>query len=122
MRNLIIALCFIMFWWSAQALAHKTYVFEGEREILASWYGPGFHGRLTANGEIYDSQGITAAHKTLPFDTLLRVTYKDKSIVVRINDRGPYIDGRELDLSEGAARELGCIDVGVCKVTIEIIG
>jgi len=70
--------------------------------MKASWYGPRFHGRLTANGEIYDQMGYTAAHKSLPFGTLLRLTNpkNNKSIVVRINDRGPYIPGRKIDLSK----------------------
>lgn len=89
----------------------------------ASWYGPGFHGRLTANGEIYDQDGISAAHRSLPFDTLLRVTRVDTgdSVVVRVNDRGPYVGDRILDLSKGAARELGILEVGVATVKLEIL-
>lgn len=84
----------------------------------ASWYGPGFHGNLTANGEVYDQWGMTAAHKTLPFGTRLRVTNVDngRSAVVRINDRGPFIPGRELDLSRGAADELGFAGVATVRV------
>src|SRR5688500_10020859 len=68
---------------------------------LASWYGPGFHGRLTANGERYDMHALTAAHKTMPFNTRVRVTNQTngKSVVVRINDRGPYVGKRVIDLS-----------------------
>ena len=89
----------------------------------ASWYGPGFHGRLTANGEIYNQEGISAAHRSLPFDTLLLVTRVDngESVVVRVNDRGPYVGDRILDLSKGAARELGILDVGVTVVRLEIL-
>ena len=89
----------------------------------ASWYGPGFHGRLTANGETYNQEGFSAAHRSLPFDTKLRVTRVDtgKSVVVRVNDRGPYVDDRILDLSKGAARELGILDVGVAVVRLEIL-
>jgi rare lipoprotein A len=89
----------------------------------ASWYGPGFHGRLTANGETYNQDGISAAHRSLPFDTLLLVTRVDtgESVVVRVNDRGPYVGGRILDLSKGAARELGILDVGVAVVRLEIL-
>lgn len=89
----------------------------------ASWYGPGFHGRLTANGEIYEQDGISAAHRSLPFDTLLLVTRVDTgdSVVVRVNDRGPYVGDRILDLSKGAARELGILDVGVATVKLEIL-
>jgi len=80
--------------------------------MLASWYGPYFNGRLTANGEIYNMHGITAAHKTLPFGTKLRVCYQG-CVDVRINDRGPYIGARELDLSYGAAAQIGLLDAGV---------
>lgn len=89
----------------------------------ASWYGPGFHGRRTANGEIYDQEGISAAHRSLPFGTLLRVTCLEtgESVVVRVNDRGPYVGERILDLSKGAARELGILEVGVSLVKLEIV-
>ncbi len=84
----------------------------------ASWYGPKFHGRTTANGETYDQWGMTAAHKTLPFGTMLRVTNVDngRSVVVRINDRGPFIPGRDLDLSRAAAEELGFGGVATVRV------
>jgi rare lipoprotein A len=89
--------------------------------MKASWYGPKFHGKLTANGEIYDQMALTAAHKTLKFGTLLKVTNpkNGKSVIVRINDRGPYIGDRELDLSKGAAIELGLIYKGVASVKIQ---
>ncbi len=88
---------------------------------VASWYGPGLHGRQTANGEIYNQMALTAAHKELPFGTYLRVTNlkNGKQVVVKINDRGPYIDGRDIDLSKGAAIALGMIHPGVIKVRIE---
>lgn len=91
--------------------------------MKASWYGPRFHGRLTANGEIYDQNGFTAAHKDLPFGTLLRLTnlVNDKSVVVRINDRGPYIPGRQIDLSKRVALELGSFNLGVVKLKVEKI-
>ena len=85
--------------------------------MLASWYGPGFHGRLTANGETYNMYGISAAHKTLPFGTKLRVCYQG-CVDLRINDRGPYIGARELDLSYGAAKAIGLIEPGVATVSI----
>ena len=85
--------------------------------MLASWYGPYFHGRLTANGETYNMHGITAAHKTLPFGTKLRVCYKE-CVDVRINDRGPYIGARELDLSYAAAKQIGMIEPGVVNVQV----
>lgn len=89
----------------------------------ASWYGPGFHGNLTANGEIYNQNGLTAAHRNLPFDTMVRVTNMDngRSLVVRINDRGPYIRNRIIDLSKGAAQELGLMSTGVAPVRMEIL-
>ena len=93
----------------------------------ASWYGPGFHGRKTASGEIFNMDEMTAAHKKLPFGTKVQVTYKDKktgeerSVVVRINDRGPYVWGRHIDLSRAAAEKLGILDKGVAKVRIRIL-
>lgn len=81
----------------------------------ASWYGPGFHGRITANGERFNENALTAAHKTLPFNTRLKVTNRlnGQSVIVRINDRGPYIGDRSLDLSKAAARCLGSVGKGV---------
>lgn len=89
--------------------------------MKASWYGPGFHGRKTANGEKFDQMSYTAAHKSLRFGTLLKITNpkNGKSIVVRINDRGPYIEGRDLDLSKAAAHELGLISKGVARLKVE---
>lgn len=88
--------------------------------VVTSWYGPGFHGRKTASGERFNQNALTAAHRTLPFGTKVRVTYKGRSVVVRINDRGPFTKGRQLDLSKAAARKIGC--AGVCKVKIAILG
>jgi len=90
---------------------------------IASWYGPGFDGNRTANGEIYDMNGISAAHKTLPFGTIVRVVELDtgRSIVVRINDRGPFVEGRIIDLSKGAAEELGIVDKGITRVGLRIL-
>lgn len=89
--------------------------------MRASWYGPRFHGRLTANGEIYDQTAYTAAHKSMRFGTLLKITNNEtsKSVIVRINDRGPYIPGRQLDLSLAAAKELGVLNSGVKKLKVE---
>lgn len=92
------------------------------KEALASWYGPGFEGHPTANGEPYNPNGYTTAHKTLPFGTNLMVSYKGHSVPVRVNDRGPFTDGRELDLSQAAARDLGLIPVGVDYVEYDILG
>jgi len=85
---------------------------------VASWYGPGFHGKKTANGERFNTNALTAAHKTLPFGTEVRVTNErtGKSVVVRINDRGPYAHGRVIDLSKAAADAVGISGVG--KVTL----
>jgi rare lipoprotein A len=83
----------------------------------ASWYGPGFNGRSTANGERFNQGALTAAHKSLPFGTKVRVVNKKngKSLVVRINDRGPFIKGRIIDLSKGAAQKLGFIQLWSCQ-------
>lgn len=91
------------------------------REGVASWYGPGFAGRLTANGEIFDPGEMTAAHRTLPFDTHLRVTNlsNGRSVIVRINDRGPFTGGRIIDLSQAAAASIGMIGSGTAKVRLE---
>jgi len=92
-------------------------VHSAESTMLTSWYGPGFHGNLTANGEVYDQMGFTAAHKTLPFGTRLRVCYQGCA-TVKINDRGPFIGERELDLSKGAAEAIGLIEPGVAYVNV----
>ena len=90
----------------------------------ASWYGPGFHGRLTANGERYNQNAMTAAHRRLRFGTRVRVTNLNngRSVVVRINDRGPYARGRVIDVSAAAARSLGMIKSGVAPVRVTILG
>ncbi len=86
----------------------------------ASWYGPGFHGRTTANGERFDMNAMTAAHRTLPFGTMVRVENLEtgRSVTVRINDRGPFIEGRIIDVSRAAAAELDMIASGVARVRI----
>ncbi|PZN08037.1 MAG: hypothetical protein DIU76_03480 [Bacillota bacterium] len=90
---------------------------------MASWYGPGFYGRPTASGEIFTGRELTAAHRTLPFGTVLLVRYPEtgRSVQVRINDRGPYVEGRDLDLSEAAAEALGMIAVGVAPVVYRVV-
>ncbi|WP_051448958.1 septal ring lytic transglycosylase RlpA family protein [Tolumonas lignilytica] len=97
----------------------KEYTAEG----LASWYGPGFHGRLTANGEVYDQYAISAAHKSLPLPCYIHVTNLEngRTLVVRVNDRGPFVGDRILDLSYGAAARLGIVENGVVRVKIELI-
>src|SRR5210317_862002 len=91
--------------------------------MRASWYGPRYHGRLTANGEIYDQNAYTVAHKSIKFGTLLRITNPrtNKSVIVRVNDRGPYIPGRQIDLSKAVAEEMDVIGSGVKKLKIEEI-
>jgi len=90
---------------------------------IASWYGPGFDGNYTANGEVYDMNGVSAAHKTLPFGTIVRVIEFEtgRSITVRINDRGPFVEGRIIDLSKGAAELLGIVDKGITEVGLRIV-
>lgn len=85
---------------------------------IASWYGPGFHGRRTANGERFNTHALTAAHRSLPFGTQVQVTNNTngRSVVVRINDRGPYVGGRVIDLSNAAARAIGVS--GLAKVSL----
>lgn len=96
------------------------YVEEG----VASWYGPNFHGRRTASGEVFDMYAYTAAHRTLPFGSVVRVTRLDTGarVTVRINDRGPFKKNRILDLSYAAAREIGLIRTGTARVRIEVVG
>ena len=104
----------------AEARTQKAFTQNG----TASWYGAWHHGKVTANGESYDMFAMTAAHKTIPLGSLVKVTRKDngKSIVVRINDRGPYKKRRIIDLSYAAAKSLGMKKKGVSRVTIEVVG
>jgi peptidoglycan lytic transglycosylase len=90
---------------------------------IASWYGPGFHGNRTANGEVYDQNGLTAAHKTLPMPSLVRVTNLEngRSIQVRVNDRGPFATGRVIDLTRRGAQLLGFIENGTARVRVDIM-
>ena len=89
----------------------------------ASWYGDPFHGRVTANGEIYNMYELTAAHRALPFGTQIRVTNlkNDRSVTLRVNDRGPYVPGRFLDVSYGAASQLNFVGSGLAEVRVELI-
>lgn len=107
---------------------YLIYESEGKKQKtekigVASWYGKKFHNRKTANGEIYNMNGISAAHKELPFGTIVRVTNlkNGKSVDVRINDRGPYKKGRIIDLSYGAAKKIDMVKTGTTKVRLEII-
>ena len=90
----------------------------------ASWYGNPFHGRRSSNGEVYDMYKLTAAHRTLPFETMVRVTNLNngKTTTVRITDRGPFVDNRIIDLSQAAAREIESIGPGVVPVRVEVLG
>mgnify|MGYP001180350647 CR=1 FL=1 len=90
---------------------------------ISSYYGSQFHGKLTANGEIFDKWGVSAAHKEFPFNTIVRVTNENngKSLIIRINDRGPYVNNRILDCSFGAAKKLNFVNEGTASVKIEVI-
>lgn len=90
----------------------------------ASWYGPDFHGKQTSNGEGYDMYAMTAAHKTLPMNTVVRVTNLENNAqtIVRINDRGPFVESRIIDLSYAAANEIGLVQKGSAPVTLEVLG
>lgn len=90
---------------------------------VASYYGPGFHGRRTANGETFNMNALTAAHRTLPFGTKLKVTNMNngQSAIVRVNDRGPYVGGRVIDLSVAAAKQIGSTHSGTAKVKLEVV-
>ncbi len=91
---------------------------------IASWYGPNFHGKKTSNGEWYDMYAMTAAHKTLPMNTIVKVTdlLNGKSVIVRINDRGPFVKNRIIDLSYAAAKKLGIVASGTAPVRLEVLG
>ena len=95
-----------------------------EFEGIASWYGPDFHSKKTSNGEIYDMYDMTAAHKTLPMNTVVKVDNQEngRSIIVRINDRGPFVNGRIIDLSNKAARDINMVGKGTAKVKITVLG
>lgn len=104
--------------------ADQAAVVPGHTEAgIASYYHDRFHGRMTASGERFDQGALTAAHRTLPFGTTVRVTRKDngKSVVVRINDRGPFRTERIIDLSRTAAGRLGMLDSGLVHVSVEVI-
>jgi rare lipoprotein A len=106
-------------WYYPKATAH------GYREVgNASWYGPKFHGKHTASGERFNMYRLTAAHRTLPLGTYVRVSHlkKDKSVVVKVNDRGPFVGNRIIDLSLGAARNIDMIGEGVARVRVEVLG
>ncbi|ALA57608.1 septal ring lytic transglycosylase RlpA family protein [Nitrospira moscoviensis] len=91
---------------------------------MASWYGEQFHGKLAANGEVFDMSALTAAHRTLPLGSIIRVVnlQNGKHVRVRVNDRGPYVNGRILDLSYAAAAQLGMVEGGLSVIQLEVIG
>ena len=91
---------------------------------ISSWYGPDFDGKATSSGEIYDMHGLTAAHKTLPMNTMVKVTNRDnaKSVIVRINDRGPFVGTRIIDLSNKAAHQIDMVKKGTANVKLEVVG
>ncbi len=123
-RILAIALC--------ASLGACSWIPKGESGLdvgikdrgIASWYGGQFHGRLAANGEIFDMSALTAAHRTLPLGTMVRVVnlHNGRHVRVRIIDRGPYVNGRILDLSYAAAARLGMVDGGLSVIQLEVIG
>jgi rare lipoprotein A len=126
MREAFFLLLLVFF---AAACARTPEVPSGEPKegptqlITASYYGEKHAGLLTANGEVFDPNALTAAHRRYPFGTILKVTNpkNGKSVRVRINDRGPYVNGRSLDLSQRAAREIGMEQVGVSLVKVEVL-
>lgn len=103
--------------------AFSTNLSFEEESTIVSWYGPGFHGRKTANGEIYNMNRLTAAHKTLRFGTKVKITNLEngKEVIVRINDRGPYVGKRKFDLSKAAFAKIADLDDGILKVKYQIL-
>jgi rare lipoprotein A len=103
---------------------HPRVVADYQEVGVASWYGDPFHGRLTANGELFDMWQFTAAHPTLPLPSTVRVTNLDngRSLIVRVNDRGPFVKGRLIDLSRASARHLGFEGNGLAKVHVAYLG
>ena len=123
LMKLFIIMC-ILFLSSCASTPHVDYIPKQRGNyVVASWYGQKFNGKLTASGERFDMYAMTCAHKTLKFGTKLRVTNPDnnKSVIVIVNDRGPFIRGRDLDLSYGAAKKIGIVKQGVGRVKIEHI-
>jgi rare lipoprotein A len=110
---------FVLGRWYYPIPAYKGQTFKG----VASWYGPNFHGKLTANGEIYNMYGYTAANKILPLGTIVKVTNlnNNKSVIVRINDRGPFVKGRIIDLSYIAGKKIGIDKTGTAPVKIVVL-
>ena len=118
---LVLLFCFLICFLSA--CAPRLSRVPNAEEGTASWYGPGFDGKQTANGETFDTTKLTAAHQTLPFGTLLRVTNLENGliVVVRVNDRGPFVGGRIIDLSRAAAEKLDMVGNGTASVRLELL-
>jgi len=118
MRNLILAMVSFTMLGACATTTDDAHIVTKSYHLNATWY---MHGSRTANGERFNPDGLTAAHKTLPFGTLLRVSNPDdnRSIVVRVNDRGPFTKGVDLDISRGGAQQLGIIKKGRAKVFVE---
>jgi rare lipoprotein A len=116
--------CVIIYFYSCAPVPPGVVTPPDSDYITASWYGPKFHGRTTASGERFNMYALTCAHKEFPFGTKLRVTNvkNKKSVDVVVNDRGPFIKGRDLDLAYGSAKEIGFIEQGVGKVKIQYLG
>ena len=133
MLKITISLFFVLFFFYCSPSPRYTSEnpFSDKRDTKNTFYGissfygleDGFDGNLTANGEVYDKDGVSAAHKTLPLNSLVKVTNIDngKSVTLRINDRGPYIKGRILDCSYGAAKKLDFVEQGTTEVKVEVI-
>lgn len=116
-RNIFVI--FLLVWALGTGVAYPVY----RSKVTASYYADDFHGKKTSNGEVFNMWAMTCAHKMLPFDTKLKVTNlsNGKSVIVRVNDRGPFVASREIDLSKGAASKLGMIASGTAKVRLEIV-
>ncbi len=125
MKRIVALLLALSFTWGCTLLRREPTPPRTERVEVgwASWYGKKFHGRQTASGEVYDMYQLTAAHKTLPLGTTVMVTHlkNDKSVMVIINDRGPFVKGRIIDLSYASAQAVGMVEEGVAKVRVEVL-
>ena len=119
----LLTACLLLVCFSLSACTPGLSRVPNAEEGTASWYGPGFDGKQTANGEVFDTTKLTAAHQTLPFNTLLRVTNLENGrvVVVRVNDRGPFVGGRILDLSQAAAEKLDMVGSGTARVRLELL-
>lgn len=135
MRKAVTGAVLLMIFQGCSFVSSPAYVYRGipaataivsgfVQRGTASWYGVPFHGRKTASGETYDMNGMTCAHRTLPFGTVLLVTNlgNGRSATVRVTDRGPYVSGRIVDLSRGAASSLGMLDTGTAQVELKVVG